>query len=154
MVDDLVVILGYQYRSTAIVSGTDTSAPPFTSLELHGQPRSRAPHVWLERQGQRISTLDLFGTRFVLLSGSEGSAWYDAAKEIATTLGVELDAYRVGSDSDLGDPEERWHTEYGVTYSGAVLVRPDGFIGWRAEKLEGNAWHILEVVLKHLLRRV
>jgi putative polyketide hydroxylase len=150
MVDDLVVMLGYHYRSAAIVSDTDT-APCLAALELGGQPGSRAPHVWLERQGPRISTLDLFGTHFVLLSGSKGSAWFDAAKEVAATLGLELDAYRIGVGGDLVDPEGCWRTAYGITDSGAVLIRPDGFVGWRAEKLEENAYQVLEAVLKRLL---
>lgn len=72
MVDDLVVVLGYHYRS-AVVSGIEAASFP-TTLVLNGQPGSRAPHVWLERGGQRISTLDLCGTNFVLFCGSEGRA--------------------------------------------------------------------------------
>jgi hypothetical protein len=31
--------------------------------------------VFLERDGGRLSTLDLFGRNFVLLAGPEGEAW-------------------------------------------------------------------------------
>ncbi len=37
--------------------------------ESKGRPGSRAPHVFLERDGTRLSTLDLFGRNFVLLAG-------------------------------------------------------------------------------------
>ena len=40
-----------------------------------GTPRRRAPHVWLQRDGGPISTIDLFGRGFVLLTGSRGEAW-------------------------------------------------------------------------------
>jgi putative polyketide hydroxylase len=43
-----------------------------------------------------------------------------------------MDSYRVGPNGDLRDVEGRWPTAYGVSDDGAVLVRPDGFIAWRA----------------------
>ena len=43
------------------------------------RPGSRAPHVFLDRDGARLSTLDLFGGKFVLLAGPQGAAWRDAA---------------------------------------------------------------------------
>ena len=43
-------------------------------------PGRRAPHAWLERDGARLSTIDLFGPRFVLLAGRRGDAWRAAAQ--------------------------------------------------------------------------
>lgn len=153
MVDDLVVILGYHYRSTAVVSDTDAASFP-TALQLDGQPGSRVPHVWLERRGRRISTLDLCGTNFVLFCGPEGRTWYDTAQKVALELGLMLEAYCIGPDGDLRDPEGCWLAASGTTNSGAVLVRPDGFVGWRADKLEKNAQHVLEEALKQILSRI
>jgi putative polyketide hydroxylase len=150
MVDDLVVMLGYHYRSMAIVS--DAGAVPFpTALQLDGQPGSRVPHVWLEQQGRRVSTVDLCGTNFVLFCGPEGHAWYDMAQRIVRESGLALDPYRIGPEGDLRDPERRWLAASGTTSSGAVLVRPDGFVGWRAEQLEGNEQQSLEEALKQIL---
>ena len=42
-----------------------------------------------------------------------------------------VEAYRIGGDGDLADPDGRWPAAYGVTDGGAVLVRPDGFVAWR-----------------------
>ena len=100
-------------------------------VELAGQPGTRAPHVWLERGGQRLSTIDLFGRGFVLLTGPDGDAWVDAAR---SQDGIALDAYRIGDGGDLADPEGHWAAAYGVTDGGAVLVRPDGFVAWRTER--------------------
>lgn len=153
VVDDLVVVLGYHYRSTAIVSDTEDASSP-TTLVLDGRPGSRVPHVWLERQGERISTLDLCGTNFALFCGPEGHTWYDIAQKVARKLGIELDTYCIGTGGDLVDPEGRWCAASGITDSGAVLVRPDGFVGWRAEKLEDNAQHVLKEALQQILCRI
>ena len=47
--------------------------------ESKGRPGSRAPHVLVPRDGERVSTLDLFGEGFVLLAGADGAAWRAAA---------------------------------------------------------------------------
>ena len=40
---------------------TEPGAPVLTPrLELTGEPGTRAPHVWLDRAGERMSTVDLF----------------------------------------------------------------------------------------------
>ncbi len=130
-------ILGYRYDSRAIEAYEDADQADHAvalpkGLDLTGRPGTRAPHVWLERDGQRISTLDLFDGRFVLLAGSEGEAWRDAARAAATRLGVGLDAYRVGAEGELIDHDDNWRAAYGVTSLGAALVRPDGMVGWRS----------------------
>ena len=44
-----------------------------------------------------------------------------------------LDAWRVGGD--LTDPEGSFPERFGISPSGALLVRPDGFVCWRAASL-------------------
>lgn len=104
----------------------DGLVDPYTYI---GRPGLRAPHVVLVRDGKEISTLDLFGG-WVLLAGPDGSAWCAAGREASEALGIPLGAHHVGKE--LLDPDDRWHTAYGVERDGAVIVRPDGFIGWRA----------------------
>ena len=152
MLDDVVVMLGYQYRSTAIIA-EDQKADTMQRLDLHGQPGTRAPHVWLERQGKRISTLDLFTTHFVLLTGPDGVAWRDGAAGAAASLGILLDFYKVGPAADLIDPSGDWCAAYGISPTGATLVRPDGFVAWHSVEHQDNPQQTLETVLKHLLRR-
>ena len=130
-------ILGYRYASRAIVAeeATDQAGQadaPHEGLDLTGRPGTRAPHVWVERDGARISTLDLFDGRFVLLAGAEGGAWHHAAHQVAARLGIALDSYRVGVAGDLIDRDDDWRAAYGVTPVGAALVRPDGMVGWRS----------------------
>src|SRR6185437_9353565 len=73
-VHDLNIELGYVYHSPAIVplpQGPGHVHP----RESHGMPGTRAPHVWLDRGGQRLSTLDLFGRNFTLLGGPGAQEW-------------------------------------------------------------------------------
>ena len=131
IVDDFSMEIGYRYDSPAIV--LEPGSPPLHEhpRESAGRPGSRAPHVFLDRDGTRLSTLDLFGRNFVLLAGAEGAAWKDAALAAAKGLGVALDVYVVGSDG-LADAGGSFPGSFGISPSGAVLVRPDGFVGWRA----------------------
>jgi putative polyketide hydroxylase len=75
------LIVGYRYRSEAVISeerGLDSAAQIELLDEpeqLIGVPGTRVPHLWVERRGERISTLDLLDGRFVLLVGPAGTAW-------------------------------------------------------------------------------
>ena len=134
-VADLEIELGYIYRSPAI-QGEEGGASDGDQAG-HGDPRltravpgSRAPHLWLERDGRRRSTLDIFGRGFVLLAAPDGAAWCDAAPAAAVP-GVRLAAYRVGR-AELAVPDDSFTEAYDVSRTGVVLVRPDGFVAWRA----------------------
>jgi hypothetical protein len=128
------LVFGATYDSALIAP--DGSAPvqvanPVSDYVPNARPGSRAPHAWLERAGERISTLDLFGRGFVLLAGARGGSWCEAAAESVRASGVPLQAYRVGRGGDWTDPAQTWATLYGVDEDGAVLVRPDGYVAWR-----------------------
>ena len=73
----------------------------------------------LRISGRRRSTLDLFDGRLTLLVGREAAAWRAAADRIAAegSGGPPLAVVDVGQD-------------------GAVLVRPDGHVAWRAATAE------------------
>jgi hypothetical protein len=95
------------------------------------RPGSRAPHLWLRRNGQRLSTLDLFDRAFVLLAGPAGAAWRQAAAAVSAALRVPLDIYLLGTDGELDGVEGDFLHAYGLASDGAVLVRPDGHVAWR-----------------------
>jgi tetracenomycin A2 monooxygenase-dioxygenase len=109
--------------------------------------------LWLERGGQRISTLDLLDGRFVLLFGSAGTSWQKAAAVAVASLGIALSAYQVGAEGDLIDLEHDWQTKMGVSDEGAVLVRPDGFVAWRSRADTVDPSSSLVQVLSHILCR-
>lgn len=84
-----------------------------------GVPGSRTPHLWRERHGKRISTLDLAG-RHVLLAGAASSAWMEAAKEMSPeSRGLSLDAFCSGRD--LADLERCFPGAYGISASASVF---------------------------------
>ncbi|MFB8239237.1 FAD-dependent oxidoreductase [Kitasatospora purpeofusca] len=132
----LAVALGYRYPQGA-VTGTDPRGPVVPeAFESAGEPGSRAPHQWLRRAGVRLSTLDLYEQTMVLLTGSAGTAWQEGARLAADRLAVPLEAFRIGPDGedDLApEPGEDFAAVHGIGPDGALLVRPDGFVAWRAE---------------------
>ncbi|OXM61989.1 MULTISPECIES: FAD-dependent oxidoreductase [Amycolatopsis] len=149
-IDDLTMIFGYRYESAAVAGERPAPAEPVENPRTpSGRPGHRAPHVWLSRNGRRISTLDLFDGTFTLLTGPDGAEWAAAAKTAAATLGVEVTVHHIGPG--LEDTAARWSACYGVTSSGATLVRPDGFIAWRAPEPPPRPDHELTRVLTALL---
>ena len=131
LVDDFSMEIGYRYNSAAVVLEPGGHPLHEHPRESKGRPGARAPHVFLNRRGTEVSTLDLLGRNFVLLAGPEGHAWHAAALAMADQLGVALDAHLVGR-GDLADAGGCFLPAYGISPSGAVVVRPDGFVGWRA----------------------
>lgn len=146
---------GYEYASAAVSPERDGAAPRADApFGLDGRPGTRAPHAWVTRAGERLSTLALFGLRFVLLAGASGRVWLEAARSAAARLHVELDAYRVGTEGELGDPEKAWQAAAGVADDGALLVRPDGFVAWRARAgAVGDAEREVDEALERALGR-
>ncbi|GIF07084.1 FAD-dependent oxidoreductase [Actinoplanes siamensis] len=132
MVDDIIITLGYRYISSGILGVEPDAAVLTPALVLDGKPGTRAPHVPLRRDGERISTIDLFWDRFVLLTGSSGTAWTEAAERAAKQTGVPLRNYVIAEDGDLRPDGVDWATAYDVSPGGAVLVRPDAFVAWRS----------------------
>ena len=129
---DFNIELGYLYHSPAVVEEGGAANDHDDPRTTRGLPGSRAPHLWLER---RISSIDLFEKSFVLLAASQGQAWCDAARLAAKKFdSLPFEIYRIGS-KELRDPAGRFAMDYGLTESGAVLVRPDGFVAWRAQSL-------------------
>lgn len=124
------LIFGARYQSPAVVP--DGSKPPEVSDPVteylpSAHPGCRAPHVWLESNGQKVSTIDLLGRGFVLLAASGGAFWRTAANQ-HDLPGIDV---RVLGE-DFTDPEGTWMAAYGLSEGGAVLVRPDSYVGWRA----------------------
>lgn len=101
-------------------------------------PGRRLPHVWLNKAipVKPVSTIDLAGRgAFTLFTGVGGDYWKEAARRVTVKLGVPLHAYSIGFRQDWEDSYFEWERLRGVDDSGAVLVRPDRFVAWRAEEV-------------------
>jgi 2-polyprenyl-6-methoxyphenol hydroxylase-like FAD-dependent oxidoreductase len=131
------MIFGATYQSRAVLpDGTPRPqvADPVTEYKPSAWPGARAPHAWVRKDGERVSTIDLLGNGFVLLAGAKGAAWAAAAGSLDITPYV------------LGD-DEPWRELYGLDEAGAVLVRPDGHVAWRSAALAGDASRTLGGVM-------
>jgi putative polyketide hydroxylase len=152
--NELGMIFGARYDAGALVAdGTPPPAVanPVTDYEPTARPGSRAPHVWVERAGARVSTLDLLGgQRFTLLAGPDGRPWLPAARAAGDRLRVPLEALVLEATTDA---EPRWPAAYGIERDGAVLVRPDGFVGWRCASGHADPAAALTAALEEILAR-
>lgn len=90
-----------------------------------------------------------------------------AAREAAAKLGTDLRAHVVGKPGSQGElldlpPHRRtvatlftqpFPAAYGISPSGAVLVRPDGYVGWRMKSHSPAAGQELTAALSRILCR-
>ena len=119
-VPDIELEIGLVMRSGVIMSEEDDDgALHLAPAALGGRPGTRAPHVVL---ADGRSTLDLFGSRFVVLrpAGDGVDDW--APPAVASHV---IDA-------------EGFAESYGLAAGGATLVRPDGVVAWRARGAAGR----------------
>jgi len=117
--------LGFAYRSGAVLSGPSgesLDSPRENIYQPTATPGCRAPHLVIQREAGESSLLDLFGMGFVLIAGDQSSEWRAASPCCPVAVpGVDFHA------NDFGEV-------YGLSASGAVLVRPDGVIAARWEE--------------------
>lgn len=92
----------------------------------------RPVHRWITRAGRKVSTLDLTISGFTLIAGPDGMAWVDAFEQAAT--GIPHQVLVMDRDIDTGGEDP-----FGIAECGAVLIRPDGHIGWRAGARSGTS---------------
>jgi 2-polyprenyl-6-methoxyphenol hydroxylase-like FAD-dependent oxidoreductase len=126
------VHLGYVYHPSPIVVPDGTQQPPDDTIGYAPTafPGARAPHAWLA-DGRSI--LDLFGAGFVLLTFSD--VLTAALERAAAARGVPLTVHRI---------EQR---EIAALYGRAlVLVRPDGHVAWRGDRLPEDALALIDTV--------
>ena len=106
------------------MSPTASAPPPIGDSVAEytpcARPGHRAPHLWLD-DAKAHSTLDLFGRELVLLTPVP-DRWQAAAYRTLVS-GIPLRLRPL--------PTTDTRQVYGVAQSGAVLVRPDGYVAAR-----------------------
>jgi putative polyketide hydroxylase len=140
------MIFGAAYSSGAVVpDGTDAPdvANPVTDYVPSARPGARAPHVFFQHEGRKPSTIDVVGNGFALLTAGDDRRWVEAADDLAGEFALPLKAWLIDEDA--------FASAYELDASGAVLVRPDGHIGWRSRALNGDPSRTLRGALSTIL---
>lgn len=137
--DYLGQTFGAAYAAGAFLDDAGES-PAFSVLDYapSARPGHRAPHLWLERDDAPVSPIDLVGSgRFVLFATPDCATWCAAFEDLMAREGLSGSAWTVGPGGRLGDPSESFRRVYGLEQGGAVLVRPDGYVGFRITPPDG-----------------
>lgn len=117
-------------------------------------PGARLPHAWLERDRESVSTIDLTGHQgFTVLTGIGGEPWLEAAPRVGEELGVPVTGQEVGPHATNDDILGRWAGVREIGDTGALLVRPDHHIAWRAHELADDPEAVLREALTSVLAR-
>jgi hypothetical protein len=66
---------------------------------------------------------------------------------------VPVSVHRIGSGADVTDVDGRWAATTGLAPDGALLVRPDDFVGWRADSCPEHPGTALRQALSRILDR-
>lgn len=152
----LGVELNQRYESDGVVGDLEGPESFERDREVYAQhstrPGAKLPHAWLvDGDGRRRSTLDLVGGGcFTVLTGPTGSAWVEAVAELGLPF---LRAVVVGG-RDAQDLYLDWARIREIAEDGALLVRPDGYIAWRAISATPAAVEQLRAAINEVLGRV
>lgn len=148
------VELNQRYKSNAVIAESEPEIfkeDEQLYLQATTRPGAKIPHTWLiNTKGQKISTLDITGkSRFTLITGLSGKGW----KQAVATLDLPyLDVIQIGS-REYRDVYGTWNIKSEIHESGAVLVRPDGYIAWRYQDSTNDAFDY-ESTLKAVLKQI
>jgi len=126
--------LGYRYENSPICWPDGTAAPPDDPRAYvpTARPGHRAPHAFL---ADGRSTLDLFGRGFALLGfgadATQAAPLLEAAKQRHLPL-----TFTAIAEPPIAALYERKF----------VLVRPDGHVAWRDDRMPEDALCVIDVV--------
>jgi 2-polyprenyl-6-methoxyphenol hydroxylase-like FAD-dependent oxidoreductase len=138
----MVGLPDFRYTSSAIINN-EHEEPAL----LSAQPGTRVPHVWLQKEPQPVSTLDLATQHVTLITDEAGAAWQLAAALVTEQLQIALPVYFMKK----GEPAyDTWKEITRLQDGEVILVRPDGFVAWRQTLPATNA----PVLLKQALRKI
>jgi len=134
--------LGYRYDPSLICwdDGSNPVDDTISEYRATSAPGSRAPHAWLS---QTQSTLDLFGTGFVLLRFGDEAPDTTALEREFAGAGIPL-ATHVIRDPAVAELYERR----------LVLVRPDGHVAWRSDEVASDPRALVDRVRGASMREV
>lgn len=148
------VELNQRYTSNAVISEAEPERferDQQLYLQATTRPGAKVPHTWLvNTNGQKQSTLDITGKgRFTLLTGLSGKGWKQATESLNLPY---LDVIQIGS-RDYRDVYGTWNAKSEIHESGAILVRPDGYVAWRYQDSTNDQFDFVNT-LKAVLKQI
>ncbi len=125
--------LGYRYEGSPICWPDGSEAPPDDprSYVPTARPGHRAPHAFL---ADGRSTLDLFGQAYTLLAFGADVTAAAPLVEAAKQRGVPMVVVAINEPQIAALYERKF-----------VLVRPDGHVAWRDDRLPVDALRLIDV---------
>ena len=148
--------MNQRYQSCA-VAGDGTPDPGFSRdagcwYQPSTRPGAHLPHAWITRNQRRVSTLDLCGQgKFTLLTGVSGQAWIECVLRASGQLGIDIQVHVIGPGQVHQDAYGDFSRSTEVEEDGALLVRPDMFVGWRAPDASPGSLEALLPALRKIL---
>jgi putative polyketide hydroxylase len=130
LLSEAAVAIGYRYPMPGEGPATGGGLPMADEPDRRrGEPGTRLPHLPLDGPDGPGSTLDLVRDgRYLLLAGPEGDSWRQAARRL-DPHGAFLDAVLLPRQIAAAATRA-----CGIGEQGALLVRPDQVIAWRAPR--------------------
>lgn len=144
---------GAVYRSAAVVSdGTTAPVSPSNAVVESATPGVRAPHVWLrDPSGRKKPLFDYWSGHFVLLVNGASSPWLALIDTLKSAFNTTIAVHEIGRDGGDMPADGKWSEIYGLEDGGAVLIRPDGFIGARFKAVPDRPDIALRAALRQIL---
>ncbi len=136
---DTAIELGSVYRSGAVIADGEATALVEAPETATSRPGTRFPHCWIGDGPDRISTIDLASRSLMLIAGDAGDGWITAVDR----LGLSARQIR----------EPAVAAALGLKPTSAVLLRPDGVVGWRCDNIPRNAATIVADAIRQLTAR-
>jgi len=130
-VDSGAIMTRYRYVSAAVLPGPAGEDPASWVDRLGAQPGTRLPHAWTDA-GQQVSTLDLCGPGFALITDN-AARWYPAVRAARSQTGAHLEVHEVDPGIRAANDRPTWGESTGLTAGGALLVRPDAHVAARSD---------------------
>jgi 2-polyprenyl-6-methoxyphenol hydroxylase-like FAD-dependent oxidoreductase len=126
--------LGYRYENSPVCWPDGTAAPPDDPRAYvpTARPGHRAPHAFL---ADGRSTLDLFGRGFTLIGFGVDAAEAAPLLEAAKKRNLPLTFTAIAEPHIAALYQRKF-----------VLVRPDGHVAWRGDRMPEDALCVIDVV--------
>ena len=154
--DRIGLDIGYSYEQGAIIpDGTDLVVPDdkVTQYIPSARPGARFPHIDFQKDTTPTSSHDLLDYRFfTLFIREKGAHWKTALQQLPSTIQQKV---KVVGVTELGLSAivfDQLIALCEIKDTGALLIRPDGHVAWRAKVLKGNATEELQQVFQHFFK--